>query len=268
MVNRMNLKKWAAKAYVALVGFLLYAPLLVLFVCSFNDSKARTVWGGFTLHWYVDLFHNEEVLAAVRTSLALTTLAALIATVIGTLACVAMTAMHLRAQRVLQAVADIPLLNADIVTGIAIMLLFVHFMSLGFTSMLIAHVTLGIPYAILNVMPRFAQLDKNIYEAALDLGATHFYAFVKVVLPEIFPGILSGFFFAFTVSMDDFVVTYFTKGAGINTISTMLYQQLRRGINPQMYALSTLLFLTILVLLGVINHLSLAKKPEEGRAER
>ena len=133
--------------------------------------------------------------------------------------------------------------------------------------MLIAHVTLGLPYIILNVMPRFQQLDKNVYEAAQDLGASAVYAFVKVVLPEIIPGIVSGFFFAFTVSMDDFVVTYFTKGAGINTISTMLYQQLRTGINPQMYALSTLLFLTILIVLGLINHMSATKQKKADRRE-
>lgn len=260
-------KSFIEKFYVAFIGFLLYAPLLVLFVCSFNDSKSRTVWGGFTLHWYTDLFQNEEVLSAVRTSLLLTTLAALIATLIGTLACIGMTAMKLRFQKVMEGLSNIPLLNADIVTGVAIMLLFVHFMSLGFTSMLIAHVTLGLPYIILNVMPRFQQLDKNVYEAAQDLGASAVYAFVKVVLPEIIPGILSGFFFAFTVSMDDFVVTYFTKGAGINTISTMLYQQLRRGINPQMYALSTLLFLTILILLGLINHMFATKQKKADREE-
>ena len=158
---------------------------------------------------------------------------------------------------------NIPLLNADIVTGIAIMLLCVRFLSLGFCSVLIAHVTLGIPYVILNVMPKLQQVNKSIYEAALDLGASHVYAFVKVVLPEILPGIVSGFFFAFTVSMDDFVITYFTKGAGMNTISTMLYQQLRRGINPEMYALSTLLLLTILLLLGMINHLSASKNNRE-----
>ncbi len=154
-------KSFIEKFYVAFIGFLLYAPLLVLFVCSFNDSKSRTVWGGFTLHWYSDLFQNEEVLSAVRTSLLLTTLAALIATLIGTLACIGMTAMKLRFQKVMEGLSNIPLLNADIVTGVAIMLLFVHFMSLGFTSMLIAHVTLGLPYIILNVMPRFQQLDKK-----------------------------------------------------------------------------------------------------------
>ncbi len=251
------------KCYVAFIGILLYAPLFVLFVCSFNDSKSRAVWGGFTLHWYRDLFQNTEVLSAVQTSLWLTTLAAFLAAIVGTLACIGMTAMKKRSQKLMQAVANIPLLNADIVTGISIMLFFAHFMSLGFGSMLIAHVTLGLPYVILNVMPRFHHLDKNIYEAAQDLGASGMYAFVKVILPEIFPGILSGFFFAFTVSMDDFVVTYFTKGAGVNTISTMLYQQLRRGINPQMYALSTLLFLTILLLLGIINHISATREKED-----
>ena len=243
-------KKYAGRLYVGLIGFLLYSPLLILIVCSFNDSKIRTVW-------------NEEVLLAVRTSLILTTSAALIATVIGTLACIAMSAMGKKMKGVMQSVANIPLLNSEMVTGIAIMLLFVHFMTLGFTSMLIAHVTIGLPYVILNVMPKLQQVDKNLYEAALDLGASHVYAFVKVILPEIMPGILAGFFFAFTISMDDFVVTYFTKGAGINTISTMIYQQLRRGINPEMYALSTILLFTILILLAIINRLSATKEKKE-----
>lgn len=259
----VNFKKYAERMYVGFIVFLLYAPLLILIVCSFNDSKARTVWGGFTLHWYADLFQNEEVLVAVKTSLLLTTSAALIAMVLGTLACVGMSAMGKKSKMILQSVTNIPLLNADIVTGIAIMLLCVHFLSIGFGSVLIAHVTLGIPYVILNVMPKLQQVNKSIYEAALDLGASHVYAFLKVVLPEILPGVVSGFFFAFTVSMDDFVITYFTKGAGMNTISTMLYQQLRRGINPEMYALSTLLLLTILLLLGMINHLSASKNNRE-----
>ena len=235
-------KSFIEKFYVAFIGFLLYAPLLVLFVCSFNDSKSRTVWGGFTLHWYTDLFQNEEVLSAVRTSLLLTTLAALIATLIGTLACIGMTAMKLRFQKVMEGLSNIPLLNADIVTGVAIMLLFVHFMSLGFTSMLIEHVTLG--FRCIRSIRLCQSCPAGNY-----------------------PGNPFRIFLAFTVSMDDFVVTYFTKGAGINTISTMLYQQLRRGINPQMYALSTLLFLTILILLGLINHMSATKQKKADREE-
>lgn len=258
-------KKMIGRCYVGLIALLLYAPLIILVVCSFNQSKARTVWGGFTLKWYVELFQNEEVMLALRNSLLLTTSAALIAAVLGTLACVGITAMGKRMQGVYMNVTNIPLLNADIVTGIAIMLFFVRFLTLGFGSMLIAHVTLGIPYVILNVMPKLQNASRNVYEAALDLGASHVYAFFKVVLPEIFSGIVAGFFFAFTVSMDDFVVTYFTKGAGINTISTMLYQQLRRGINPQMYALSTLMLLVILLLLGIINHVTESSAAKEER---
>ena len=152
-------------------------------------------------------------------------------------------------------ITNIPMLNADIVTGIAIMLLFVRFWHLGFFSMLAAHVTLGVPYVILNVMPKLQQTSRTTYEAALDLGASPVYAFRKVVLPDIMPGIFSGFLLAFTISLDDFVITYFTKGAGMNTISTMIYQQVRRGIKPEMYALSTILFLLILLVLWVVNRI-------------
>ena len=260
-------KKAASRIYLALIFLFLYLPILVLIVLSFNNSKSRVVWGGFTLKWYAECFKNETITNAFVTTIQITLAAAIISTLLGTLAAIGISAMKKKNKAIMLGATNIPLLNADIVTGVAIMLLFVHFMSLGFTSMLIAHVTLGLPYVILNVMPRFQQLDKNVYEAAQDLGASAVYAFVKVVLSEIIPGIVSGFFFAFTVSMDDFVVTYFTKGAGINTISTMLYQQLRRGINPQMYALSTLLFLTILILLGLINHMSATKQKKADRRE-
>ena len=243
------------KFYVGIVFFLLYAPIFILIVCSFNASKARTIWGGFTLHWYTDLFADEEVMAAVETSLMLTLTAALLATVLGTLACIGMTAMRQKRQQAIMSITNIPMLNADIVTGIAIMLLFVRFWHLGFFSMLAAHVTLGVPYVILNVMPKLQQTSRTTYEAALDLGASPVYAFRKVVLPDIMPGIFSGFLLAFTISLDDFVITYFTKGAGMNTISTMIYQQVRRGINPEMYALSTILFLLILLVLWVVNRI-------------
>ena len=241
--------------YVGLMFLLLYAPIFILIVCSFNASKARTVWGGFTLHWYTDLFQNEEVLEAVRTSLMLTLTAAVVATLLGTLACIGMTVMKARQEQAIMTVTNIPLLNADIVTGIAVMLLFVRFWHLGYLSMLAAHITLGVPYVILNVMPKLRTTSKTTYEAALDLGASPVYAFRKVVLPDIMPGIFSGFLLAFTISLDDFVITYFTKGAGMNTISTMIYQQVRRGINPEMYALSTILFLLILVVLWLVNRI-------------
>ncbi|MCD8009371.1 MAG: ABC transporter permease [Lachnospiraceae bacterium] len=257
-------KKWLEKCYVGLIFFLLYAPILILIVCSFNASKSRTVWGGFTFHWYTDLLQDAEVMEAVQTSLALTTTSAVIATVLGTLACIGMAAMSQRKQQAVMTLTNIPMLNADIVTGIAIMLLFVRFGTLGYLSMLAAHITLGVPYVILNVMPKLRQTSKSIYEAALDLGASPGHAFLRVVLPDILPGIFSGFLLAFTISLDDFVVTYFTKGAGINTISTMIYQQVRRGINPEMYALSTILFLTVLLVLWVVNRIS-AKQVRETR---
>ena len=252
----VKVKSFIEKFYVAFIGFLLYAPLLVLFVCSFNDSKARTIWGGFTFHWYTDLFQNEEVLSAVRTSLLLTTFAALIATLIGTLACIGMTAMKLRFQKVMEGLANIPLLNADIVTGIAMMLLFVKFMNLGFVTVLIAHITFDIPYVILNVLPKLNQANRYTYEAALDLGATPLYAFFRITWPEIKSGVFSGFLMAVTMSLDDFSITFFTKGAGVNTLSTMLYTELRKGIRPELYALSTILFLIAFLLLLVMNHRS------------
>jgi spermidine/putrescine transport system permease protein len=257
-------KKWIEKCYVALIFFLLYAPILILIVCSFNASKSRRVWGGFTFQWYVALFQDEAVINAVRTSLLLTTTAAVIAVILGTLASIGMTVMSQKKQQAVLTVTNIPLLNADVVTGIAIMLLFGRFWNLGFFSMLAAHITLGVPYVILNVMPKLQQTSRSTYEAALDLGASPVYAFFKVVLPDIMPGIFSGFLLAFTISLDDFVITYFTKGAGMNTISTMIYQQVRRGINPKMYALSTILFLLILLVLWLVNRIS-EKQVQETR---
>ena len=246
--------------YIILVLVLMYAPLVILMVCSFNDSKSRVIWGGFTFHWYTDLLQDAEVMSAVKTTVLLTVSSAVIATLLGTVACVGLIAWTKRKQAVVTSITQIPMLNADIVTGIAIMLVFVRFGNLGFGSMLAAHITLGIPYVILNVMPKLNQANASTYEAALDLGATPSYAFFKVVLPDIMPGILSGFLLAFSISLDDFVVTYFTKGAGMNTISTMIYQQARRGINPEMYALSTILFLIILLILWLANRAGAPKR--------
>ncbi len=249
-------KQWIEKCYVGLIFFLLYAPIAILVVCSFNASKSRRVWGGFTLQWYAELFQDEAVIEAVRTSLMLTTMAAVIAVVLGTMASIGITVMGQKKQQAILTVTNIPMLNADVVTGIAIMLLFGRFWNLGYFSMLAAHITLGVPYVILNVMPKLQQTNLSTYEAALDLGASPIYAFFKVVLPDILPGIFSGFLLAFTISLDDFVITYFTKGAGMNTISTMIYQQVRRGIDPKMYALSTLFFLLILIILWLANRIS------------
>ena len=211
-------KRFFMKFYLVLIIAFLYIPIAVLVVLSFNASRSRVVWGGFTLEWYQNLLHNSDVMAALQNTLTIGFASAAIATGIGLLAAIGIDAMRKRSYTLTLGVGNIPMLNADIVTGVAIMLLFVHFMSLGFTSMLIAHVTLGLPYIILNVMPRFQQLDKNVYEAAQDLGASAVYAFVKVVLPEIIPGIVSGFFFAFTVLPSPSTIESKCKYSGNNSI--------------------------------------------------
>ena len=253
-------KNFFMKFYLALIIAFLYIPIAVLVVLSFNDSRSRVVWGGFTLEWYKTLFHNSDVVAALQNTLTIGFGSALIATVIGVLAAVGIDAMKKRSYSLTLGVGNIPMLNADIVTGIALMLWFSRFTNLGYVSILLAHVTFNIPYVILSVMPRMKQLNPSTYEAALDLGASHTYAFFKVVFPDILPGILSGFLMAFTMSLDDFIITHFTKGAGIDTLSTKIYTEVKKGIKPEMYALSTIIFVTVLVLLLLVNVTPSSKK--------
>ncbi len=248
------IKKLFQRFYLILMLIFLYAPILILIVLSFNKSKSRSKWGGFTFDWYIKLFKNEDIMNALYTTLIIALLSALIATIIGTAASLAMHSMKKVPRTVLMGITNIPMLNADIVTGISLMLLFVAFnYTLGFSSVLMAHITFNIPYVILSVMPKLKQLNKSTYEAALDLGASKGYAFYKVILPEIFPGVLSGFLLSFTMSLDDFVITHFTKGATIDTLSTKIYSEVRKGIKPEMYALSTLLFVSVIILLILIN---------------
>ena len=246
-------KKISGRIYLTIIFLFLYLPILVLIVLSFNNSKSRVIWGGFTGKWYVSMFQNETIMEAFITTLQITLTASVLATIIGTLAAIGIQAMRRRGKAILLGATNIPLLNADIVTGISMMLLFVRFTKLGFSTVLIAHLTFDIPYVILNVLPKLNQTSKSAYEAALDLGATPLYAFYKIVWPDILPGVLSGFLMAVTMSLDDFSITYFTKGAGVNTLSTMLYTELRKGIKPELYALSTMLFGIALVLLLVMN---------------
>jgi len=247
-------RKFIERFYVALIILFLYAPIIILILLSFNSSKSRAKWGGFTLRWYKELFKNESIMNALYTTLIIAVLSALIATIIGTAAAIAINSMKKTPRTIMIAITNIPLLNADIVTGISLMLLFVALrFTLGFASVLISHITFNIPYVILSVMPKLKQLNPHTYEAALDLGATPLYAFFKVILPDIFPGVLTGFFLSFTMSLDDFVITHFTKGPQINTLSTKIYTEVRKGIKPEIYALSTLMFITVLLLLIVIN---------------
>lgn len=249
------IKSGLRKLYIFLIFVFLYAPIGTLIVLSFNASKTRSKWGGFTFKWYQSLFENEAIMQALGNTLLIAFLSALIATIIGTIACISMQSMKKRNRSILLGITNIPMLNAEIVTGISLMLLFIFFgIKFGFMTILVAHITFNIPYVILSVMPRMKQLNPSTYEAALDLGASHMQAFFKVVFPDILPGILAGFLMAFTMSLDDFIITHFTKGPGIDTLSTKIYTEVKKGIKPEMYALSTIIFVSVLVLLLLINY--------------
>lgn len=249
------------KIYITLIFIFLYAPIATLVVLSFNASKTRAKWGGFTLRWYGELFQNDIILQALYTTLAIAFLSALFATVIGTVASLAINGMRKRNRAIFMGITNIPMLNAEIVTGISLMLLFISVgIKFGFFTVLLSHITFNIPFVILSVLPRLKQLNQSTYEAALDLGASPGKAFFRVVFPDILPGILSGFLMAFTMSLDDFIITHFTKGPGLDTLSTKIYTEVKKGIKPEMYALSTLIFLSVLLLLLFINKAPKEKK--------
>ena len=257
-------KKSLSKFYLAIIFLFLYLPIGVLIVLSFNNSLSRVKWGGFTTEWYRNLVSDPTIMNAFYTTILITVASSVIATIIGTMAAIGISAMRKRNRQIMLGATNIPLLNADIVTGISLMLLFVRFTALGTSTVLIAHITFDIPYVILNVLPKLSNTSSHTYEAARDLGATPLYAFFKIVWPDIKPGVFSGFLMAVTMSLDDFSITYFTKGAGVNTLSTMIYTQLRKGIIPEMYALSTILFFLALVLLLIMNYRSV--KDAKGRS--
>ncbi|MCI9164420.1 MAG: ABC transporter permease [Oscillospiraceae bacterium] len=264
------------RVLMALIFLFLYAPIFVLIVFSFNDSSSRTVWQGFTLRWYEELVRDRAITSALWTTLLVSLLATVIATAAGTMAAVGLFHMKKRWRRPLMTVNSIPMTNADIVTGVSLCLLFVAFFAgwadfarwinavqglvrlpvrlhMGFGTLLIAHITFNIPYVILNVSPKLRQMDKNLVDAAQDLGCTWLQAFRKVVLPEIKPGIVSGALIAFTMSVDDFVISYFTAGSGTSTLAMVVYGMTKRRISPKINAVSTLLFITVLALLVVVN---------------
>ena len=241
----------------ALTFIFLYAPILVLIIFSFNSTKSRTVWTGFTFDWYIKLFNNDAIMTALGTTLLVSALAAVIATIAGTFASVGLYAMKRRPRELLLQVNNIPVTNADIITGVSLCILFVFLgkflgFELGFGTLLIAHVTFNIPYVVLSVLPKLRQLDKNLFEAAQDLGCSWMQAFTKVILPEIWPGVTSGLLMAFTLSIDDFVISYFTAGS-VETLSMRIYAMTKKRISPEINAISTLLFLVILALLIIIN---------------
>ena len=243
-----------------LVFIFLYIPMIVLGVASFNSGLDVAVFKGFTLSQYQNLFKDQTLLALLRNSLIIAVIASLVSTALGTMAAVGIHSMKGRLRKIVMAVTDIPMTNPDIVTGVALALLFAFTGTmlkinsiLGFWTLLIAHITFNLPYVILNVMPKLQQMDPDLVEAALDLGCTPMQAFLKVVLHEILPGILSGLLMAFTMSLDDFVISYFVTGSGFITLPVEIYNYTKKPIQPKIYALFTLMFAVILILMVIMN---------------
>ncbi|KDR96257.1 spermidine/putrescine transport system permease protein [Peptoclostridium litorale DSM 5388] len=253
-------EKILKRIYMMLIFIFMYAPIVVLVVFSFNNSKSRSSWDGFTLKWYIELFKDRQIMKSLYYTVTIAVMASVISTVTGTIAAIGIYDMKKLPKKLLLNINYLPVLNPDIVTGVALMTLYIFAgMRLGFMTMLLSHITFDIPYVILAVLPKLRQLPKNTLEAAMDLGATPFYALRKVILPQIKPGIVSGLLIAFTMSIDDFVISFFTTGSGVTNLSITIYSMARRGINPKINALSTLMFATVLMLLLILNK----KSPKE-----
>ena len=251
--------KGLSKLYNALIFVFLYAPIFVMIFFSFNSTKSFRRFGGFSLRWYTELFHDQVILKSLYLSLLVAVLSAVIATLIGTLASVGIHSMRGTKKNIYLAVNNIPVTNPDIVTAISMMVLFVFFvtrlngMEMGFGTLLISHITFNIPYVVLSVLPKLRGLNPNIYEAAQDLGCPPGRAFLKVVVPQISQGIVTGFIMAFTLSLDDFVISYFNSGSTAQTLPVTIYSMTKRPYSPKINALSTLLFLAVMVLLLIVN---------------
>ncbi len=260
--------KTTAKIYTALIFLFLYAPIIVMVLFSFNASNSTGIFTGFSLKWYGELLSSRQAFDALKNTLLLAACSSVIATLIGTAAAVGLHSTKSKyLKRSVMSATNIPMMNPDIVTGISMMLLFVFVGvlfhvddKLSFTTVLIAHITFNLPYVILSVLPKFKQMDKHLPEAALDLGCTPLKAFFKVELPEIAPGILTGFIMAFTLSLDDFIISYFTTGSGFQTLPIFIFSMTKKRVTPDIYALSTLVFLCILILLILYNFSSSKQK--------
>ncbi len=275
----MKKPRAGGRVFISLAFLFLYAPIMVLIVYSFNASKSKAVWAGFTLDWYKELFQNEMILNALWVTLAVSALAAVISTVLGTAAAIGFRNMKRNARGACMMMNNIPLTNADIITGVSMMLLFLLAVdawngslgsvlglrvSMGFWSLLIAHITFDVPNVILSVLPKLRQLDPNIYEAAQDLGDHGLHAFYKVILPEIMPGVINGLIMAFTLSIDDFVISYFTAGAQTQTLSMVIYSMAKKQVSPEINALSALMF-TVVVALMVLMNIRQARQERQAR---
>lgn len=259
----MRRHKHLSNFYTALVMLFLYAPIVVLIVFSFNDSKSRNTWSGFTLRWYRDLFHDQEIMHALALTLVVAVVASVLATLLGTAAAIGLNKMNKRIRSVFMTLNYLPMVNPDIIIGVSLMLLFSYLrIEFGMSTLILAHITFSVPYVILNVMPKLRAMDKHIYEAALDLGCSPIQAYFKVVIPEIMPGILSGFVMALTLSIDDFVVSYFVNGPASQTLPLVIYSQTRRRVTPKINALSTIIFIVVLGILVLNNFYSIRKEQQ------
>jgi len=255
------MKKSLSHLFVAIIYLILYAPLLVMVFFSFNEGRSTSVFSGFSLKWYAELFSSRDTMTALQNTLILAVASAVIATVMGTAAAVYMYQIRSKLWKgTLKTVTNLPMMNPEIVTGVSLMLLFVFIgrilgavSSLSFWTLLIAHVTFNLPYVILNVLPKLNQTDPHLSEAAQDLGSTPIMAFFKVVLPTVMPGIVSGFIMSFTMSLDDFVISYYTTGSDFQTLPLKIFAMTKKTVKPDMYALSSLIFLTVLILLLIVN---------------
>lgn len=250
--------KKLSKLYLALVMLFLYAPIFVLIVFSFNTTKSRSVMSGFTFDWYIKLFHNQLIMESLRNTIIVAIIASVAATILGTAAAIGINSMKKLPKTLVMQTTNLPIINPEIVTGVSLMLLFVFFTArmnfkFGFITLIIAHITFDVPYVILNIMPKFRQMNPHLYEAAQDLGCGPVSAFFKVVLPEIMPGVVSGFLMSFTFSLDDFVISYFTSGATSQTLPITIYSMTRRKVSPEINALSTIIFVVVVVVLVVKN---------------
>ena len=247
------MRKFFRGTYLGLLLTFLYAPIVVMVVLSFNASRSRAKWGGFSLQWYEKLFHNTEVMQVLYMTLLIAVIATAVATILGTLAAIGIHAMKSRNANMIMSISYLPMSTPDIVTGVSLMLMFVFIkIPLGYGTMLLAHIAFDTPYVLFSVLPKLRQLNVNLYEAALDLGCTPMRAVRKVILPEIMPGVVTGALLAFTMSLDDFVISYFTTKTD-NNLSIIIYAAAKRGIEPTIYALSTLMFVAVLALLLIVN---------------
>lgn len=259
------LKRW----YIYLLFAFLYLPIAVLMIYSFNDARSRGVWGGFTLRWYVELFQDRTIMNSLYSTLLIGVSSAVLATIIGTMAAIGIHNTRGLPRRLIMNVTYLPVLNPEIVTAISLMILFVFTkVRFGYLTLLLSHITFNVPYVILSVLPKLRQLNKHLYEAALDLGCTPLQALWKVIIPEIMPGIITGLLLAFTLSIDDFVVSFFTTGSGVSTLSITIYSMARRGINPKINALSTIMFTFVLILLVIVNVRQAREEKKERNGKR